>query len=891
MASRCVLLTGGLSILPYSELIEKDGEIPMSNMLKMKRSFLLAVAAGCVFTPTALADTLLVPSQFPTIQSAIDAAVNFDEIVVSPGTYFEALDFQGKTISLRSTGGAGSTTINGAGQPVSTISVFGTGAGTEIEGFTIIGSQGTSDGSNSYGGAIYVIGATLEIRDSVLRDGFVTGLGGAVYMELGSVVTVSNSEFLNNSVDDTGTAGVNTGRGGAISSRGTSELNITNSTFSNNSANLFGGAIEWTATTGSITSSEFTNNTSPVEAGGGAVFVLNGTVDITDTDFTGNIADRGGAVHFNSNGFGTVTGCTFENNTSVGNTFGGAIYAISTTSADPSAEVTIIDCDFNNNIAIGATGRAGAVYATASTAGTPGVIRVFDSRFSGNTATQHGGVGYSLNADLDFTGCTMTNNSAVVDGGAVYYSSGGRGSIDDSIISGNSAVRGGGVVSFRGVANISNTTFDSNNASFRGGAIALLASTVGPGEAYLDNVTITNHTVPDDGGGFYALRGIGVIENSTISNNSASRGGGIGAFATTTGGSEITVINSSVTNNSASSTGGGMYSLRAEIDIQGSSFSNNNATGAAGRGGGLAFAATASGGSIVTLNDVTLEGNTAEEFGGGMGISGSTTVVNGDRVRIVGNEAVFLDAGGLTISGGTVNLSNLLVADNTGTNFGGSGISMSGSADVTITNATIYGNRNAFALAAIAEGGTLTLNNSILWDNDGSSGIDPVVNATVSHSIIQGGFAGTNVLNVNPQLADPNNGDYALSAGSPAIDAGSNALAAGLTLDLAGNARISNGVVDMGAFEFQDGPAECLGDIADDFGFTVNDGGGPDGVVDFGDFVALLGLIGPCPGGTPGCLGDIADDFGFTAPDGGGPDGVVDFGDFVALLGLIGPCP
>lgn len=82
----------------------------------------------------------------------------------------------------------------------------------------------------------------------------------------------------------------------------------------------------------------------------------------------------------------------------------------------------------------------------------------------------------------------------------------------------------------------------------------------------------------------------------------------------------------------------------------------------------------------------------------------------------------------------------------------------------------------------------------------------------------------------------------------------------------------------------------CLGDIADDFGFTLLDGGGPDGVVDFGDFVALLGLIGPCSNGQPGCLGDIADDFGFTATDGGGPDGVVDFGDFVALLGLIGPC-
>ncbi len=73
----------------------------------------------------------------------------------------------------------------------------------------------------------------------------------------------------------------------------------------------------------------------------------------------------------------------------------------------------------------------------------------------------------------------------------------------------------------------------------------------------------------------------------------------------------------------------------------------------------------------------------------------------------------------------------------------------------------------------------------------------------------------------------------------------------------------------------------CVGDIADDFGNI-----GADGMVSFGDFLALLGLIGPCPGGTPGCTGDIADDFGNL-----GGDGMVSFGDFLALLGLIGPCP
>ncbi len=78
------------------------------------------------------------------------------------------------------------------------------------------------------------------------------------------------------------------------------------------------------------------------------------------------------------------------------------------------------------------------------------------------------------------------------------------------------------------------------------------------------------------------------------------------------------------------------------------------------------------------------------------------------------------------------------------------------------------------------------------------------------------------------------------------------------------------------------GPA-CTGDIADDFG-TLNGG---DAMVSFGDFLALLGLIGPCNGGDPGCPGDIADDFGTL----NGGDGMVSFGDFLALLGLIGPCP
>lgn len=84
------------------------------------------------------------------------------------------------------------------------------------------------------------------------------------------------------------------------------------------------------------------------------------------------------------------------------------------------------------------------------------------------------------------------------------------------------------------------------------------------------------------------------------------------------------------------------------------------------------------------------------------------------------------------------------------------------------------------------------------------------------------------------------------------------------------------------AVAISDTAPPCPGDIADDFGTP-----GADGMVSFGDFLTLLGLVGPCPGGIPGCDGDIADDFGTV----GNEDGQVSFGDFLALLGLVGPCP
>ena len=58
-----------------------------------------------------------------------------------------------------------------------------------------------------------------------------------------------------------------------------------------------------------------------------------------------------------------------------------------------------------------------------------------------------------------------------------------------------------------------------------------------------------------------------------------------------------------------------------------------------------------------------------------------------------------------------------------------------------------------------------------------------------------------NVCEIDPNFVDATNGDYRLAAGSSCIDAGDNSYVAS-DMDLAGNARVANGIVDIGCYEY-----------------------------------------------------------------------------------------
>src|SRR5580704_3524170 len=79
-------------------------------------SFCNLVAAVLLTTNLIAQKTIRVPADVPTIQGAINMAVNGDVVIVSSGTYPENIDFTGKAITVKGAGAAGATIIDGGAQ-------------------------------------------------------------------------------------------------------------------------------------------------------------------------------------------------------------------------------------------------------------------------------------------------------------------------------------------------------------------------------------------------------------------------------------------------------------------------------------------------------------------------------------------------------------------------------------------------------------------------------------------------------------------------------------------------------------------------------------------------------------------------------------------------------
>ncbi len=309
-------------------------------------ALLVTGLAGGLSSP-ATADTIAVPGDAPTIQIALNISVNGDEIVVAPGTYFEALDFGNppRVITLRSSGGPDVTTISGLGQIFSTIRIVGDNAGEAgftplIEGFTISGADLTLPSAvDDRGAGLYVQDASPTIRDCVFEMNLAP-LGAGIYVESGTP-TIEDCRFELNEAD----------QGAGLYLRNSTSM-VTGSTFTRNDAidaTARGGGMRTNGGSVTVSDCTFVENTALNPAGithGGAMDNDSTNATVERCRFFANLSDRGGAM--SNKGAGTVvtvSNSIFSGNQAFNISQGGAIYSLS------GPNVTLTNCTLTQNSA------------------------------------------------------------------------------------------------------------------------------------------------------------------------------------------------------------------------------------------------------------------------------------------------------------------------------------------------------------------------------------------------------------------------------------------------------------------------------------------------------------------------------------------------------------
>jgi serine protease len=138
----------------------------------------LASVVVCLLIATSDAALIHVPADQPTIQQAIDVANNGDLILVSPGTYFENIDYRGKSITVRSVAGPNQTILDG--QNAGPVVTFQTNeqAQSVLSGFTI------QHGYAAVGGGVMLSATSPTITRNIFRantqaaGGFGAAIGG-----------------------------------------------------------------------------------------------------------------------------------------------------------------------------------------------------------------------------------------------------------------------------------------------------------------------------------------------------------------------------------------------------------------------------------------------------------------------------------------------------------------------------------------------------------------------------------------------------------------------------------------------------------------------------------------------------------------------------------------
>ena len=340
----------------------------MSNM-NYRRLGRLAIACSlnAIIALPALANTIHVPADQLTIQAGINAAFSGDTVLVAPGTYNEAINFNGKAITLASEAGANGTTIDATGLDASVITIPTAAGPSTVDGFTLTGGKGTDAGNGArLGGGINIQGGSVTIQNCGIVDNtaigttnppssFTSGRGGGIYA-VGTQIVVRRCAVISNS------AGGDCGGGR-------------------------GGGCYITSTNAQIVECAIEEN----GASGGAC--------------AGTAQGEGGGIYLTSTS-AAIVNSTINNNGVGGAGAGAAGIYVSTTS-----NTALINCSVSKNHATQCCSAPGPVSSGIFSGGT---LTIHCSTIVGNTL---GGVGGGLNPA---GGVRASNNSVTISNSIVF---------------------------------------------------------------------------------------------------------------------------------------------------------------------------------------------------------------------------------------------------------------------------------------------------------------------------------------------------------------------------------------------------------------------------------------------------------------------------------------
>ncbi len=643
-----------------------------------------------------------VPTPYATIQAGIDAAANTDTVLVQQDTYFENINYNGKLITVGSlflttqdTSYISTTIIDGNSS--GSVITFDNGEDSTavLCGFTI------TNGSATNGGGIYCAHSSPSLDNITITGNSVDYGGGGIYCgasnpSLDNITISGNSasntgggiycEFSSPSLENVTITGNSTDYGGGISCYG-SNPSLENVTISDNSAVNVPGGIYCYDSSPSLINSILWNN-SPQE-----IYINSGSVTASYSDIqggftgTGNIdsdplfADPGnGDYHLTWANFpvpdATMSPCIdtgdpsspLDPDNTIADMGAYYFYHLNPPDADFTADITNgevpLTVNFTDLSAQGSgvidewywefgDGNNSSLQDPSNEFQLPGIytvsLTVTDVNDSTDTETK---VDYIIVHALPYSGPVWhisTTGSDVWGNGSTQYPFAtiqhgiNTTSNTDTVLvqigtyveninfNGKLITVGSLFLTTQDTSYISTTIIDGNSS----GSVI----TFDNGEdstAVLCGFTITNGSATN-GGGIYCAHSSPSLDNITITGNSVDYGGG-GIYC---GASNPSLDNITISGNSASNTGGGIYCEFSSPSLENVTITGNSTD----YGGGISCY-----GSNPSLENVTISDNSAVNVPGGIYCYDSSPSLINSILWNNSPQEIYINSGSVTAS-------------------------------------------------------------------------------------------------------------------------------------------------------------------------------------------------------------------------------------------------